>query len=63
MFTDNIMSIHGGVGRMKHIEVVPYDFSWPKIFETEKEIISTALSDNCVAVHRYRIDCSSGTRR
>jgi GrpB-like predicted nucleotidyltransferase (UPF0157 family) len=35
----------------KRIEVVPYDFSWPKLSETEKEIISAALSDNLVAIH------------
>jgi GrpB-like predicted nucleotidyltransferase (UPF0157 family) len=35
----------------KHIEVVPYDPNWPKIFEVEKEIISVALGDNFVAIH------------
>jgi GrpB-like predicted nucleotidyltransferase (UPF0157 family) len=33
------------------IEVVPYDANWPAIFEEEKEIISAALDDNCVAIH------------
>ncbi|MDR2782196.1 MAG: GrpB family protein [Holosporaceae bacterium] len=29
----------------------PYDSDWPKIFETEKEIILAALEDNLVAIH------------
>jgi GrpB-like predicted nucleotidyltransferase (UPF0157 family) len=35
----------------KRIEVIPYDSRWPKTFEAEKEIISAALGDNCVAIH------------
>jgi GrpB-like predicted nucleotidyltransferase (UPF0157 family) len=40
---DNVLS--------PRIEVVPYDAKWLTIFETEKEIISAALGDNCVAIH------------
>jgi GrpB-like predicted nucleotidyltransferase (UPF0157 family) len=40
-----------GKSQTKKIEVVPYDFSWPKIFETEKQIISATLGDNLVAIH------------
>ncbi|MDR1982615.1 MAG: GrpB family protein [Holosporaceae bacterium] len=36
---------------IKHIEVVPYNPDWPKIFEAEKEIISAALGDNCIVIH------------
>jgi GrpB-like predicted nucleotidyltransferase (UPF0157 family) len=35
----------------KYIEVISYDPNWPTMFETEKEIISAALGDNCVAIH------------
>jgi GrpB-like predicted nucleotidyltransferase (UPF0157 family) len=35
----------------KRIEVVPYNPDWPKIFKAEKEIISTALGDNCIVIH------------
>jgi GrpB-like predicted nucleotidyltransferase (UPF0157 family) len=35
----------------KHIEVVPYNNDWPQMFESEKEIISKALGENCVAIH------------
>jgi GrpB-like predicted nucleotidyltransferase (UPF0157 family) len=44
----------------KHIEVVPYDANWPKIFEVEKEIISTALGDNLVAIHHIGSTAVSG---
>jgi GrpB-like predicted nucleotidyltransferase (UPF0157 family) len=36
---------------IKRIEVVPYDPNWPAMFEAEKEIISAALGDNCIAIH------------
>ncbi|MDR1236539.1 MAG: GrpB family protein [Holosporaceae bacterium] len=36
---------------MKLIEVVGYDSRWPEMFDAEKEIISAALGDNCVAIH------------
>jgi GrpB-like predicted nucleotidyltransferase (UPF0157 family) len=45
------MSIGTNESKTKHIEVVPYDENWPKIFEAEKEMISAALGDNCVMIH------------
>jgi GrpB-like predicted nucleotidyltransferase (UPF0157 family)/GNAT superfamily N-acetyltransferase len=33
------------------IEVVPYNSNWPKMFESEKKMISDALDDSCVAIH------------
>jgi GrpB-like predicted nucleotidyltransferase (UPF0157 family)/GNAT superfamily N-acetyltransferase len=38
-------------GGLMKIEVVPYNSNWPKMFESEKKIISNALGDNCVAIH------------
>lgn len=35
----------------KHIVVVPYNFDWPRIFETESQKIKNALGDNCIAIH------------
>lgn len=29
----------------KHIVVVPYNFDWPRIFETESQKIKNALGD------------------
>ncbi|MDR3273726.1 MAG: GrpB family protein [Puniceicoccales bacterium] len=37
--------------QLNFIEVVPYDPSWPAMFEAEKEIIWAALGGSCVAVH------------
>lgn len=35
----------------KKVEVVEYDENWPKIFETEKSNILSALQDNCIEIH------------
>lgn len=35
----------------KKVEVVKYDENWPKIFETEKSNILSALQDNCIEIH------------
>ena len=35
----------------KIIEVVPYDPSWPHIYEKEAALIKEALGDNCVTIH------------
>ena len=35
----------------KKIAIVPYDSSWPKLFEKEKAVICSALGANCVAIH------------
>ena len=35
----------------KKIAIVPYDSSWPKLFEKEKAVICGALGENCVAIH------------
>jgi GrpB-like predicted nucleotidyltransferase (UPF0157 family) len=35
----------------KHIEVVPYNPEWPKMFEAEASAIKEALCDNCIAIH------------
>jgi GrpB-like predicted nucleotidyltransferase (UPF0157 family) len=35
----------------KRIEVVQYNFDWPKMFESEKAIIQAALGDNLVSIH------------
>ena len=35
----------------KNIEVVTYNPQWPKMFQTESELIKQALSGNCVAIH------------
>jgi len=37
----------------KKIRIVPYNPSWPKIFEEEKEPIKQALGDNCIEVHHF----------
>jgi GrpB-like predicted nucleotidyltransferase (UPF0157 family) len=39
-----------GKNCVNRIEVVHYNSEWPRIFEAEKEIISAALGDNCVAI-------------
>jgi GrpB-like predicted nucleotidyltransferase (UPF0157 family) len=36
---------------MRKIEVVPYDTSWPKMFEQESILIKSALGENCVDIH------------
>ena len=36
---------------MQPIEVVPYDPSWPKLFEAEADKISQALGKNCVVIY------------
>lgn len=35
----------------KHIEVIPYDSEWPKLFEIEATLIKQALGNNCVEIH------------
>lgn len=35
----------------RHIEVVPYDPSWPIVFEDEAKLIQTALGAECLAVY------------
>lgn len=35
----------------KHIEVVPYNPDWPKMFEDESKAIKEALGDNCIDIH------------
>ncbi len=40
------MSIHS-----KPIEVVPYNPTWPQMFEEEATLIRQALGENCLAVH------------
>lgn len=35
----------------RHIEVVPYDPNWPRIFEKEAQQIMLALGSNCLEVH------------
>jgi putative glutamine amidotransferase len=41
---------HGGRGRTRSYEVVPYDHSWPSRFEDEAARISAALDDQVVRV-------------
>jgi len=33
------------------IEVIPYNSSWPQMFEGEAEKIKQALGENCIAIH------------
>jgi GrpB-like predicted nucleotidyltransferase (UPF0157 family)/GNAT superfamily N-acetyltransferase len=35
----------------KTIEVVPYDQSWPRVFESEAELIKKVLGGNCIEVY------------
>lgn len=35
----------------KRIEIIPYDLSWVKIFETEREAIQSALGENYLVIH------------
>ncbi|GHT94355.1 hypothetical protein FACS1894122_10890 [Alphaproteobacteria bacterium] len=42
------------------IEVVTYNSDWPKMFESEKTIISNALCDNCVAIYHIGSTSVSG---
>ncbi len=35
----------------RHIEVVPYNPEWPRLFEREAISIQQALGDNCIAIH------------
>jgi len=42
------------------VEVVPYDASWPRIFETEAKLLQDALGSNCVAIHHIGSTSVSG---
>lgn len=35
----------------RHIEVIPYDPEWPKLFEIEATLIKQALGSNCIEIH------------
>jgi GrpB-like predicted nucleotidyltransferase (UPF0157 family) len=35
----------------QHVEVVPYNSSWPMMFKTEALLIKQALGKNCIAIH------------
>jgi GrpB-like predicted nucleotidyltransferase (UPF0157 family)/GNAT superfamily N-acetyltransferase len=37
--------------KIKHIKVIPYEPSWPRIFEAEAHLIQTALGDNGLQIH------------
>jgi GrpB-like predicted nucleotidyltransferase (UPF0157 family) len=45
------MRQYDGKNMKNHIDVVPYDTNWPRMFSVEETIIRSALGDSCVAVH------------
>lgn len=44
----------------KTIEIVPYDPNWPRVFESEAELINKALCDNCIEIHHIGSTAVSG---
>jgi GrpB-like predicted nucleotidyltransferase (UPF0157 family) len=33
--------------------LVPYDSTWPEVFEQEANVIKQVLGKNCVAIHHF----------